>query len=154
MEKRYIFLWIFIALIIILILFNIIFATKEYNLSDKFGISGNVIDYGVYKNEEKLISEFTKIYAEKLKEGKKIYLVSGNQKEIKVTSYDELYYGKINLVLENKNQNINIGENKYSLTKIIPQNNHVEVLINGKNYKFELKKDENVYFIISEDINN
>ena len=151
MKKMHIFLWgLVIVLIIILLFAGGIFLTKKYNLTNKFGISGNVVDYGVYEDEKALIGEFSKIYSENLKKGEKTYLVLGNKDEINIVSYEEISQGKIGLIMENKNQNINIAENKYSLTKIIPQNNKVEILINGKNYEFELKQNENVYFIIKD----
>ncbi len=156
MKKRHIFSGVFAVMLILILLFVFGFfqLNKVYNLTEKFGLTGNVVDYGTYDDEKKVIEEFTKTYAENFKNGKKTYLVLGNQKEAKIVSYDEIYYGKVNLVLKNKNQNVNIQESKYSLTKIIPKNNKVEILINGKSYEFDLKKDENVYFIVSEDINN
>ena len=154
MKKGRIFLWVFVVVLIIILLFavGIFELNKKYNLSDKFGISGNVVKYGTYQNEEEITKDFSKIYAEGLKDGKKTYLVLGNKKEIKVLSYEEISQGKINLIMENKDQKIDVKENRYSLTKIIPKNNKVEILINRKIYEFELKENENVYFIISEDI--
>ncbi|MFA4952982.1 MAG: hypothetical protein WC584_02060 [Candidatus Pacearchaeota archaeon] len=153
MGKGRIFLWVFVVvLIIILLVASGIFLTKKYNLSDKFGISGNVVKYGTYQNEEEITKKFSTIYAEGLKDGKKTYLVLGNQKEIKVLSYEEVSQGKINLLMENKEQKMDVKENRYSLTKIIPKNNKVEILINEKIYEFELKENENIYFIISEDV--
>lgn len=150
MKKWGVFLVVFALIFVALIFVSGTFATKKYNLSGKLGISGNVVDYGIYEDEEKLIDKFVDIYIENLKNGEKTYLVTGNEKEIKISSYEDISQGEINIVTEEKRQKVEIKEGKYSLTKIIPKSNKVEIIINGKTYKFEIKENENVYLIIKE----
>ena len=152
MKKRYVFLLIFVGLVIILIYLGGTFAVKKYNLSNKFGISGNVIDYGVYDNEKELMDKFVEIYAENLKDGEKTYLITGNKEEIKISSYEDISLGEINIISLEKMQKVGVGENKYSLTRITPKNNKVEITINGKTYEFDTKEKENIYLMIKEKI--
>ena len=154
MKKRYILLWVLIGLLAIwgLFFFGIIESNKVYNLTERFGISGNVVSYGTYENEEGIIKEFSRIYAEGLAKGEKTYIVVGNKDEIRMSTYEEFSQGEIAVILQDRVERLDVKENKYSLTKIIPQNNKVEIVINGENYNFDLKEGENVYLIISQDI--
>jgi len=152
MKKWYVFLLVFAVALVILIYVGGTFATKKYDLSSKFGISGNVVDYGIYTDEKKLMGSFIGIYAENLKKGEKTYLITGNEKEIKISSYEDISQGEIKIITEEKIQKVEVKEGKYSLTKIIPKSDKVEIVINGKTYDFDIKENENVYLIIKEKI--
>ena len=152
MRKRYVFLSVFVVLLVILIYVSGTFATKKYNLSSKFGISGNVVDYGIYEDEKKLMDKFIETYVENLKKGEKTYLITGNEKEIKISSYEDIYQGKVNLLLPEGEQKMNINEKKYGVTKLIPNGKNVDIVINGEKYNFDIKENENVYLIITEKI--
>ena len=143
--------FIFIAVIILSLIFYF-GNTKKFDLTEKFNLQGSVIGYGVYENKEEMINELSRMYTEGLEKGEKTYIILGNRDEVQLSTYEEIVQGKIDLLIGEKSQQMELKENKYSLTKIIPQNNKVNIVINGKNYEFNLKEGENVYFIIREDI--
>ena len=145
---------IFVAILIVIILSLIFYFgnTKKFDLTERFNLQGKIVGYGVYENKEGIIEEFSRIYAEGLKKGEKTYIVLGNRDEVQLSTYEEMIQGKIDLLIGEKSEQLELKENKYSLTKIIPQNNKVDIVINGKNYKFNLKEGENIYFIIREEI--
>ena len=53
------------------------------------------------------------------------------------------------LVGENT-QTFKLKENKYTLRKITPENNNVEVIIGEKNYNFNIKAGESIYLVVSD----
>jgi len=150
MKKR----WVIIIVALIVLAFASLFYLNfsgKIDLTKKFGVTGGDIEYGTYTNEEKIISEFKNLYLEGLQKGKEVYLVLGNREEIRILSYDEVYHGKVNLLLGN-GQNMDINEKEYNIARIIPTGDNINIIINGQQYYFEVKEKENLYLIISQDI--
>jgi len=147
-----------ILVILMLVVAGIIYfsnknSTTEYNLTEKFGISGNVVSSGIYneyQNYTELLWEFNKAYVESKAEGKKVYLIFGDNKEINLANYEEVLLGKINLFVGSTNSNLNIKKEEYVVNFIKPEGNNVRFSINSKLYEFKLKPDEKVYLIIKE----
>jgi len=111
---------------------------KLYDLGEELGIeSENVLDFGTYNefNEsemETLLREFVETYAAYIEEGIEIYFIFGDADEITVVGYKEL------------------EEVPFISAEIIEKK--VIVTINGIEYEFKLKKGENFYFVISQEI--
>jgi len=146
---------IIIILLIIIANYSNSNKTKEYNINEKFGIHGNVIEYGTYYSGEdlaKFFKESEDIFQENLRNGKKTYFVYGNSKEIMVSTYEVIAEGDIKLYLGDNTQTFKLKENKYYLRKLVPNENKVTVIIEGRDYDFELRPNENLYFIISEEL--
>jgi hypothetical protein len=140
----------------IILFYAITDKTKEYNLSEKFGIHGNVINYGTYYDEKdvtKLFATFEKTFEENLKNGKKTYFIYGNEEGVMVSTYEQVFGGTIGLNVGEKLQTFKLKENKYSLSTYVPIENKVTVIIDGKSYDFKLEGNENLYFIVSEELN-
>jgi len=112
---------------------------KLYNLGEELGIeSENVLDFGTY-NEfdetqmENLLKDFIGTYAEYIEEGIEIYFIFGNPDKITVIGYREL-------------------EEVPFISVYTPSDTEVIVTINSVEYIFKLKKGENFYFVISQEI--
>ena len=157
MQKRYVVLLIMIVLLIVKILFavGIFELNKKYDLTGRFGLTGNVVGYGVYEvdSSEDFISNMNKIYAEEKEKGKKVYFVFGDENEVKVVNYEEIVLGKVGIISGKVTSNLDINEDKYVSQSIKPKDNSVDFVVDGEKYKFKLKKGEKIYFIISEDEN-
>lgn len=122
----------------------------SHNLTEQFNMHGRVIDYGVIENNNE-ISVIEKIYEsyEQNPEGT-IYIVFGDKNEVKVSSFEELAQGNINLITGEKNLNTPITKDQFFSRIIKPINNKVRVLINGKGYEFDLDRTEKLYFVVRE----
>ena len=112
---------------------------KLYNLGEELGIeSENVLDFGTY-NEfdetqmENLLKDFIETYADYIEEGIEIYFIFGNPDKITVIGYREL-------------------EEVPFISVYTPSDTEVIVTINSVEYIFKLKKGENFYFVISQEI--
>ena len=141
--------WVVAGIVIVIALVFFVFKKTQENLDvgEKLGIHGDVIGYGTYIDKEKIEEEFTKVYNENAKEGKKIYLVTGENGEFVISSYEKFLIGKINLDFSGKKQE-EIKEEIYTEQKFEAGGKATNVIINGKSYEFKLKPGENVYFII------
>ncbi|MBU3907466.1 MAG: hypothetical protein KKA64_04425 [Nanoarchaeota archaeon] len=128
--------------------------TASYDLTKKYGINGNAVDYGIYEergNYDELISKMERIYLEKIKEGKKVYFVFGNEKEVIVSDYEGVMKGKVGMAISDIRSVMDIRDTQYTKKTIIPEKNKVEIIIDGKKYNFDLKPNENIFFVITED---
>ena len=144
------FLIVFITMLIFVNLLN----SNIIDIGQKFNIHGRVIESGVYtiQNSTEIIENFEDIYFQKLKEGKKVYLVFGDKNEIDIVTYEDLAYGNVNLFIGNQNSELQVSAKRNILQRVTPRQNEVSFYISGKEYKINVKDDENVYFIIEEDI--
>ena len=125
-----------------------------YDLTEKYGVTGDVVGYGIYEesgNYEEFISKIHDVYLEEKEKGKKVYFVFGDEKEVKVVNYEDLVYGKVSIISGKATSNLDVGKEKYFSQSIIPKNNEVNVIIEGEEYNFKLKPGEDIYFIISEE---
>lgn len=123
--------------------------TYTYNINQKYRISGNVVDLGIYKNLDEVMDKIQKAYYENKDKGE-IYFVYGNAQEVKLARYTDLTTGNLIFNLGEGREKIEVKRKELSLQKIIPQNNEVEIKIDGKSYLFNLKSQENLYMIIKE----
>ena len=144
-----------IVLLLAISIFFIFFNQNKtsYNLTEKYGITGDVVDYGVYEESGsygKFISSIYEVYLKEKEKGKKVYFVFGDEKGVNVVNYEDLIYGKIKIISGKVTSNLDVSEEKYISQSIIPKNNEVNVIIEGEEYKFQLKPGEDIYFIISE----
>ena len=155
MKKRYLILIIFIAILIgkILLGFGLFELNKIYDITGKWGITGDIIGYGVYNSDsyEDFISNMQDVYIKEKEKGKEVYFVFGDDKEVEIVNYDEFIQGSINIVSGDVTSNLNINEDQYVSRKIKPKDNRVSFLINGEKYDFKIKPDEKIYLIISDD---
>ena len=155
MKKRILLVVVILVFILIVVSYIYLNQTKNYDLEKRFGIHGNVIEYGTYDKSDDVseyLEKFEDIFVENLAKGKQTYFVYGNDKEIRVASYEEVINGNIRFVIGEKTQNFKVRENKYLLRILIPDKNKVTVLVGNSSYDFELRPNENLYFIISEEI--
>lgn len=155
MKKRTYLVIVILALMLIVAGYIYLNQTNNYDLGKSFGIHGNVIEYGTYDKSDdvsEFFGKFEDIFVKNLAEGKQTYFVYGNDKEIRVSSYEEVTNGNIRFVIGEKTQNFKLRENKYLLRTLVPNENKVTVLVGSSSYDFELRPNENLYFIISEEI--
>lgn len=126
--------------------------SKTFDLGNSF-TQGNVIDKGTYQGNlasQSFVMDFEKIYQDYKNRGEKVYFIFGNEDEVKISTYNEIVYGRIDIFSDEKTQGIVIKEDKYTAQKITPQENYVKVTIAEKDYEFNLKTGENFYFLVSE----
>ncbi len=131
---------------------------KLYDLGKELEIeSQNVLDYGTYSelNESELnvlMENFIKNYVGYIEEKKNIYFIFGNSQKINVIGYqeinpEEVYIdigeGKSPLQIMGKTQEFSAGSEEIS---------KVVVTIAGIEYQFRLKRGENFYFVIWQEI--
>ena len=155
MKKRILLVVVILVFILIVVSYIYLNQTKNYDLEKRFGIHGNIIEYGTYDKSEDVAGFFKKFednFAENLAEGKQTYFVYGNDNEIRVSTYEKVVKGNIRFVIGDKTQNFKLRENKYLLRTLVPNENKVTVLVGDSSYDFELRPNENLYFIISEEI--
>ena len=134
---------------------------KIYNLAKELNIeSGKVLEYGVYneKNLQQMIdltTHFTTLYTTYSGDNSDILFVIGNEGYFDVYRYGDLTTGTISVstgvgssVLQIRQRaKEEIGSN--SIQQI---GNKITVTDRTKTYEFELKKGENFYFVISQQI--
>jgi len=129
-------------------------AVKLYDLGQELGIeSENVLDYGTYNelNESEmtaLLQQFVEEYTSYAGEGKSLYFIFGNSEKITIIAYQELAADVY----------VDVGEGPLALAidgepqEFSPTGNKVVITIGEHEYKFILKKGENFYFVISQEI--
>lgn len=120
--------------------------------SGTFSISGNVVDYGTFDDSVNIdfYNKMESKFLENIGNGKRTYFIYGDDKEIKISTFDSLDKGNINLLVGENTQTFKLKENKYTLRKITPENNNVEVIIGEKNYNFNIKAGESIYLVVSD----
>jgi len=130
-------------------------SVKIYDLGEELKIeSENILDYGIY-NEldetemENLLINFIGNYSE-YGEEKDLYFIFGNREKIIVVAYQKLA-GEIYVDAGNGNSQLTISEGT-GTQEFYPSANEIIVTIKETEYKFELKKGENFYFVISQEI--
>jgi len=128
--------------------------TVRYNLTRDYNLSNSkVVGYGVYNQEDinsinKLIQESQNIFSQYKEENGKIYFIFGNENEVTLVSYEQIFGGSIGVVLGDKYSAFKIRQESYKSKKLSPLERTVDVEIEGQKYSFNLKKNENSYFII------
>lgn len=135
-------------------------SVQLYDVKDELGIEGGkVLDYGTYnvdneEEKEELIQNFTSEYNEYAGEGRNLYFVFGNTRKIFVIKYEEVVSGSVSVSFGEGGGRAGLktfikgGE----VETYVPEGNQVTITIDGLDYDFELKRGENFYFIISQEI--
>lgn len=131
---------------------------RIYDLKDELGIEGGeVMDYGVYQeyNPEQtneLLKNFTQNYSSYVKKGFDLYFVFGNADKLVIAGYKDLITGRISLGQGETSSFLQITKGVYNSTTIedveLDEGKFVKVKIEDVEYKFELKKGDNFYFVI------
>ncbi|MCK5149360.1 hypothetical protein KAJ87_00345 [Candidatus Pacearchaeota archaeon] len=131
--------------------------TKLYDLKEDLEIeSENVLAYGTYWAFDEaqmlnLLEGFIEAYSE-YGEVQKIVFIFGNQDNITILGYQQLEQEIINIETGTGSYSLQIGgENATSETYENPGED-VIVIVGGSAYEFELRKGENFYFILAQEI--
>ena len=124
---------------------------KIYDVKDELQIEGGeVLEYRVTKGDPKtedFIEEYQE-YQETVGEDRELYFIYGNVNEIFVISFKEIQV---------KTKIVDGGEISTTIpaqtkTSVTPQGDIVIVIINEREYEFELKPGENFFFVISQEV--
>lgn len=134
-------------------------SVKLYDVKDELGIEGGkVLDFGTYNVEseaekEKLITDFVNNYSEYAGEGRNLYFVFGNQDKIYVIKYEEITTGSVNVILGETQSTVDIYTKGADIESYPTEGaDKVTLVIGDSEYEFELKRGENFYFIISQEV--
>ena len=147
-----------IIVVLLMVLFSLaVYFLHEnkitYNLTEKFGIQGQVIDSGISPQAESYdiaIEKFNQIYEENIKNNKKTFLIFGNENGVVLINYEDIVYGNVNVLLGESNLNLNIKEGKFSIKTLEPKENKIKFILDDKEYEFNLKEGEDIYLIVEE----
>lgn len=128
---------------------------KFYDLGDELNLeSAEVIDYGIYKQEEisLLMKNFTDNFAQYSKGKEKnvdLVFVYGNEENITITIYNPQTTGEVGVSYGGKNFTISGGESSEPISEsFVPEGSEVHVEILNNTYNFNLKSGENFFFVI------
>ncbi len=133
-------------------------SSQLYDVKDELGIEGGkVLDYGTYnldseEDKEQLLIDFTSNYSEYAGEERNLYFVFGNSEKIYVIKYEEIASGSISINIGGITSGLETYTSGGEIESYVPEGNEVIITIDGLDYEFELKRGENFYFIISQDI--
>ncbi len=149
MNKKVVIIWvIFIVAISFLYLYS---AKTRYNLTEKFGLHGRVVDMGDYEDEENLIEKFSVAYEAYKENGKNLFLVLLDKNNIRLMSYGEASQGGISLISGKTTQSLEINEKKIFSQKLIKRGNNIEVILDGEKFNLNVDSTKNKYLIILND---
>ncbi len=154
------------AVVIIVVVVSIVTITnytekrdvvKLYDLGQELGIeSQNVLDYGTYselnETEMKVLMEnFVKNYVDYIQEKKNIYFIFGNSQRINLIGYQEIVNESVCINVSGTcTPYLQVGETQeYTVATGVTR---VAITIGGIEYDFKLKRGENFYFVIWQDI--
>jgi hypothetical protein len=154
------------AVIIIVVVVSIVTITnytqtrdvvKLYDLGQELGIeSQNVLDYGTYSelNESEmnaLIENFIENYVSYIEGDKNIYFIFGNSQKINVIGYQEVVNESVCVDVGGTcTPYLEIGETQEFLVGVGVT--RVGITIGGIEYDFKLKRGENFYFVIWQNV--
>lgn len=135
--------------------------TKLYDLGKELGIeSQNVLDYGTYnaQNESQiktLMETFIHNYHDYQEQDKNIYFVFGNSDAVNVLGYQDIENEsvciKLNPTHNTACQNYNLIGSTQTYT-MAGEIDKVAIVISQDQYEFALKRGENFYFVIWQQI--
>jgi hypothetical protein len=131
---------------------------KLYDVKDELGIEGGkVLDFGTYNidseaDKEQLILDFANNYSEYAGEGKNLYFVFGNQNKIYVIKYEEVVSGSVSVSFGEEKSGLQTFVKGGEIETYTPTEEKVVITIGELDYEFELKRGENFYFIISQEV--
>jgi hypothetical protein len=133
---------------------------KLYDVREELGIEGGkVLDYGTYNvdneaDKKDLIEYFTSNYTEYAGEGRNLYFIFGNPSKIYVISYEEVVSGTLSVSFgEGGRSQLETFIKEGEVTEYDPKGDDTVIIkIGDLEYEFELKRGENFYFIVSQEI--
>lgn len=147
--------WVFVIpvlLVVVAVFFFLNNSTAVYNVTNQFGLTGNVVEYGKFDGDQaSIITKINRDYAELAGSGKKIYFVFGDTEQVVVSTYEGILRGQVNIVSGDTVSAVPVKDEKYFSQIIKPTGERVNIVIGGETYNFKLKPDEKVYFIITQD---
>jgi len=124
-------------------------------LADELEIeSEKVLDYGIKNNKDLkvLLGDFTRDYSD-YSETENSYFIFGDEDEITVTGYKKLNSGAIFIDAGSGNQTLTLSKGEYNSIDFSNPTESIKITVDGIEYNFILKSGENLYFIISKEIN-
>lgn len=127
--------------------------SKIYDLGEELGIeANNVIDHGIIQQGEvsTYLEEFVEEYAQYAQsDSREIYFIFGSEKGITLVTYEDQSTGSINI----GGTTLTTTEGATRIQEISADGDEIiRVKIREVEYEFPLKKGENFYYIILEDI--
>jgi len=133
---------------------------RLYDLGTELGIeSQNVLDYGTYSalNESEMVTlmeEFVKNYVDYQGEGKNIYFVFGNKERINVIGYQKLAEESVCVKIDGEEncEELTIGQTQEFSKETGEEIDRVAIEIGTYQYEFLLKRGQNFYFVIWQEI--
>ena len=143
---------IILVIFIVAISFFYLYSAKtRYNLTEKFGLHGRVVDIGDYENEESLIEKFSAAYETYKENGKNLFLVLLDKDDIRLMSYGEVSQGGISLISGKTTQNLEVNKRELFSQKLIERGNNIEVILDGQKFNLNVDSTKNKYLIILND---
>ena len=143
---------IILVIFIVAISFFYLYSAKtSYNLTEKFGLHGRVVDIGDYENEESLIEKFSAAYETYKENGKNLFLVLLDKDDIRLMSYGEVSQGGISLISGKTTQNLEVNKRELFSQKLIERGNNIEVILDGQKFNLNVDSTKNKYLIILND---
>ena len=153
MNKRVkIILALFVVIVAVSGFFYLYSAKTSYNLTEKFGLHGRVVDIGDYENEKNLIEKFSIAYEEYKENGENLFLDLLDKEDVRLMSYEEINQGGISLISGKTTQSIEINNKKIFSQKLIKRGNNVEVVLDGEKFNLDVDPDKEKYLIILNDV--
>jgi hypothetical protein len=151
-----------LALVIIGIAAIVNYSKKEtdirlYDLGEELKIeSANVLDFGVYNEFDEtelndLLEQLIISYIDYEGGGRSLYFIFGNMNNITVMGYQELAE-TVTITSGGENPLLITEESGDLWGSVDPAGNKVEISIGKIVYEFKLKRGENFYFVISQEI--
>ena len=157
-------LYLLTTIIIITILAGLI-TTSNYSrersnikfnyLADELKIeSEKILDYGIQNNKDLkvLLEDFTRDYSD-YSDTENSYFIFGNENEVTVTGYKKLNSGTIFIDVGSGNEALNLIKGEYTSRDFLNPAESIKITIDEIEYNFVLRSGENLYFIISKEIN-
>lgn len=152
MNKKMVVSLVFLILIVVIGGFFYGYNSKiSYDLTEKFGLHGRVVDIGNYENEDSLIEKFSVAYEEYKENGETLFLVLLDKDNIRLMSYREVGQGGINLISGKTTQNLEVNKRELFSQKLIKRGDNIEVILDGQRFDLEIDQDKEKYLIILND---
>ena len=136
-----------------------------YDMGEELGIEGeHVLTYGVIKEGKPLleVEDFTALYAAYAGQGKNLYFIYGNSKELTIAKYEDVLSGEIDLDAGGEGDSTlsikgkKIIKNPDAEKQVVTAPDGKEIIqgnVKGEqDYTFELDEGDNFYFVIAQEI--
>ncbi len=131
---------------------------KLYDLGEELGIeSQNVLDYGTYSELDEtqlkvLMESFIQNYVTYIEEKKNVYFIFGNSQKINVLGYQEINLEEVYIDIGEGKSPLQVMGKTQEFSAANEEISRVVITIADIEYQFRLKRGENFYFIIWQEI--